>query len=157
VVIQDQVKDAAQLIDQILDYGRQTIMQREAIDAVTLIQDTVNLLKRTLPSNIAIKFIQEPGSYILIADKTRLQQVLMNLAVNARDAMPNGGVLQFILSAHKPAAIAWESEVTPSRVSTNRPPLQYCSDKEEPMQNWHESDWFKAWLELARKEDSKGG
>jgi signal transduction histidine kinase len=110
VVIQDQVKDAARLIDQILDYGRRTIMQREAVDAVTLIQDTVNLLKRTLPSNIAIKFIQEPGSYILIADKTRLQQVLMNLAVNARDAMPNGGVLQFILSAHKPAAIAWESE-----------------------------------------------
>ncbi|MFZ0544709.1 MAG: ATP-binding protein, partial [Candidatus Promineifilaceae bacterium] len=97
-VIQDQIKDAAQLIEQILDFGRRTIMRRQPLDAVALIENVIELLQRTLPSSIEIKFAHDPGQYILNADKSRLQQALVNLAVNARDAMPNGGTLVFTLT-----------------------------------------------------------
>lgn len=103
-VVQDQVKEAARLIDQILDFGRRTIMQRQAIDAAELVENVIVILKRTLPANIAIDFVREPGDYIFNADKGRLQQALMNLAVNARDAMPNGGALTFVLSNGEPPA-----------------------------------------------------
>lgn len=97
-VIQEQVKDAAHLIEQILDFGRRTIMQRRALDIVVLVEYITRLLKRTLPSNIAIQFIYDPGSYIIHADRGRLQQAFVNLAVNARDAMPDGGKLTFSLT-----------------------------------------------------------
>jgi signal transduction histidine kinase/ActR/RegA family two-component response regulator len=98
VIIQDQVKDAVRLIEQILDFGRRTIMQRKAYDAVVLIEDVITILKRTMPSNIAIEFIQEPGEYVLRIDKSRIHQALLNLALNARDAMPEGGTLTFSLT-----------------------------------------------------------
>lgn len=97
-VIQEQIRDAARLIEQILDFGRRTIMQRRAIDFAELVESVIQFLRRTLPSNITITFRQEPGSYTVHGDSGRLRQTLVNLAVNARDAMPDGGTLTFSLS-----------------------------------------------------------
>jgi signal transduction histidine kinase/CheY-like chemotaxis protein len=97
-VIREQIKDAARLIEQVLDFGRRTIMQRRAFDVVALVENVIKLLQRTLPSNIEIIYLHDPGEYILNADSGRLQQALMNLAVNARDAMPDGGILKFTLT-----------------------------------------------------------
>jgi signal transduction histidine kinase len=94
----DQVRDAARLIEQILDFGRRTIMQRDAYDAAEIVENVIAILKRTLPSNITIEFRSEPGEFVLDADKSRLQQAFINLAVNARDAMPEGGKLIFLLA-----------------------------------------------------------
>lgn len=102
-VIQDQTQDAAQLIEQILDFGRRSVMERKVTDLVDLIEDLVSLLKRTMPSNIVIQFEHDPGSYHFNADKARLQQAFMNLAVNARDAMPDGGRLKFMVMAERPS------------------------------------------------------
>jgi CheY-like chemotaxis protein len=52
-------------------------------------------LQRTLPESIEINFEADPSEYIVAADPTRIAQVIMNLAVNARDAMPEGGSLHF--------------------------------------------------------------
>ncbi len=53
----------------------------------------MKLLQRTLPEHIEIRFEYTQGDYIVNVDPTRIQQVLTNLAVNARDAMPQGGIL----------------------------------------------------------------
>jgi two-component system, cell cycle sensor histidine kinase and response regulator CckA len=103
-LIQNQSKDAAHLIQQILDFSRHSVMERKVTDMVDLVEELISLLQRTMPSNIPIQFEHNPGQYTLIADKTHLQQALMNLAVNARDAMPNGGRLQFTLLIERPAA-----------------------------------------------------
>ena len=55
----------------------------------------IKLLERTLPENIGIVLDCAPDEYLVKADPTRIQQMLMNLALNARDAMPQGGVLRF--------------------------------------------------------------
>ncbi|MBI1881174.1 MAG: GAF domain-containing protein, partial [Chloroflexi bacterium] len=92
---------AARLIRQILDFSRQSITEKRPIDVAPFLKETIKLLERTIPEDIRITLEIEPGSpeaYTLNADPTQLQQVLTNLAVNARDAMPAGGTLQFRLS-----------------------------------------------------------
>ncbi len=103
-VIQEQVQDAAYLIEQILDFGRRSVMERKVTDMVELVEDLIALLQRMIPSNISIHFEHSPGKFTLSADKARLQQAFMNLAVNARDAMPDGGQLEFALSLKRPSA-----------------------------------------------------
>ena len=94
-IIQQQVQSASSLIRQILDFSRQSVMERSTLDLLPFLKKMRKMLKRTLPETVIIKLHYEPGEYSALADPTRLQQVLMNLAVNARDAMPDGGVLSF--------------------------------------------------------------
>ena len=63
------------------------------MDFRVFLKEQVKLLQRTLPENIEIKLRGEEGEYLIEADPTRIQQVMMNLATNARDAMPDGGTL----------------------------------------------------------------
>lgn len=91
---------AAHLVRQILDFSRQTISEKIHLDLVVLVQETIKLLKRTLPENIHISFSPPPGRALMAqVDLTQIQQVLTNLAVNARDAMPNGGQLTFAVTS----------------------------------------------------------
>jgi signal transduction histidine kinase/ActR/RegA family two-component response regulator len=96
-VINQQVTHASKLIGQILDFSRQSVLERRPLSLVPLLKEQVNLLKRTLPENIAIELAVGPGDQMVNADPTRMQQMLTNLAVNARDAMPEGGRLRFSL------------------------------------------------------------
>ncbi|GAB4424483.1 MAG: hypothetical protein Kow0031_03490 [Anaerolineae bacterium] len=89
---------AAHLVRQILDFSRQTISERKPLDLLPLLQETIKLLQRTLPETIQIRLITPSERvYMAQADLTQIQQVLTNLAVNARDAMPDGGQLTFSL------------------------------------------------------------
>jgi len=92
-VIARQAKQATKLIQQILDFSRRSILERQSLDLVPPLKEIVKLLQRTLPENIQVALDYAPGEYAVNADPTRLQQVFMNLAVNARDAMPTGGEL----------------------------------------------------------------
>ena len=94
-----QGKRAARLVSQILDFSRQSITERRPLDLVEFLSETLRLLERTLPETIEIVLDIESRdeTYIVDADWTQLQQGLTNLAVNARDAMPVGGKLQFRL------------------------------------------------------------
>jgi len=73
-------------------------MERSRLDLYPFVKEVIKLLERTLPETITIDLDAEPDEYAVKADPTRLQQVLMNLAVNARDAMPDGGYLHLALS-----------------------------------------------------------
>jgi CheY-like chemotaxis protein len=92
---------AATLIRQILDFSRQSVTEKRPIDLAAFLKETIKLLERTISEDIRIVLEIEPNSYnayTLNGDPTQIQQVLANLAVNARDAMPVGGVMQFRLT-----------------------------------------------------------
>ncbi len=92
-MIDSQAKQASELIQQILDFSRRSVLERKPLDLMPLLKEQVKLLERTLPENIQVDLTYGHGEYTVNADPTRIQQVVMNLAVNARDAMPEGGTL----------------------------------------------------------------
>ena len=98
--IEQQGQRAAHLIRQILDFSRQSVMQRQAFDLAPFLKETVKFLERTIPEHIRIVLEMEPGSYSIHADLAQIQDVVTNLAVNARDAMPEGGKLRFSLAKY---------------------------------------------------------
>jgi PAS domain S-box-containing protein len=95
-----QGKRAANLVRQILDFARKNITSKRPLEFNGFLADVVRLLERTIPETIRLELeiesVQE--TFTLNADATQLQQVLTNLAVNAADAMPSGGLLKFRLS-----------------------------------------------------------
>jgi len=91
-------EQASQLVQQILDFSRRTMMKTQSLDLKPFVEEVVRVLERTIPENIAVHHEAGPGAYVVEADPTRIQQVLMNLALNARDAMPEGGELCIGLS-----------------------------------------------------------
>jgi len=94
----NQAKRGSTLTTQVLDFSRRSIMEKHPFDLVPFFTDLEKLLSRTLPENVKINmdFNGESG-YFINADPTRMQQAIMNLALNARDAMPKGGELSFSL------------------------------------------------------------
>lgn len=97
-IIDQQAQRAADLVQQILDFSRQSVLKRKPLDMVRFLKELISLLSRTLPETIEIEFNHSPGEYLIFADSARMQQVIVNLAVNARDAMPEGGNLNIELS-----------------------------------------------------------
>jgi PAS domain S-box-containing protein len=96
--VAEQGRRAAHLTRQILDFGRRSITEKQLLNLDIFLKDTIKLLKRTISENIHITLEMEPGEFKINADSTQIQQVLTNLAINAQDAMPAGGSLQFNLS-----------------------------------------------------------
>jgi PAS domain S-box-containing protein len=89
---------AARLVQQILDFSRRSTIERRPMDLVSFVKETVRFLERTIPETIRISLHYEPGEYLVNGDPAQLHQMLANLAVNARDAMPAGGELRLALS-----------------------------------------------------------
>ena len=96
--ILDEAREAAQLVQQILDFSRRSPIETRLVNMRVLAQESVDFLQRTLPETIHLLLEAGPGEHIVDADPSRLQQVLINLATNARDAMPEGGELCIALS-----------------------------------------------------------
>ncbi len=92
--ILEEAKDASRLVRQILDFSRQTPVETQRISLGEFIQGKSDMLRHTLPENIRF-LIEVPLREIVDeADSTQLQALMMNLVVNARDAMPNGGEIR---------------------------------------------------------------
>lgn len=97
-VISEQARRAAYLISQILDFSRRSIMDRRPMDLAPLLEELEKLLSHTLPETIRLMLLFDEGQFVVSADPTRMQQLFMNLALNARDTMPEGGELRLKLS-----------------------------------------------------------
>jgi two-component system cell cycle sensor histidine kinase/response regulator CckA len=88
----------AQLVRQILDFSRRTTLRSQPIDVVAFVDEIATILRRTLPESIRLVVDVSPEEIVASIDPARMEQVLMNLALNARDAMPEGGELRISLS-----------------------------------------------------------
>jgi len=84
---------AAALTGQLLAFARRQPLQPEIIDVNDLIRDMTDLLDRTLGERIEVRTILSPDTCTVEADRAQLESALLNVAVNARDAMPGGGIL----------------------------------------------------------------
>lgn len=81
----------AELTKQLLAFGRRQTLRPEVADANALIRSAVKLLDRTLSEKVKIDVIETKDLWRVEIDPTQLESALLNLSVNARDAMPNGG------------------------------------------------------------------
>jgi signal transduction histidine kinase/CheY-like chemotaxis protein len=86
-------ESASRLTAQLLAFTRRQVLQPERIDVGTAVAETTQMLARILPESISLDIVAEPGELFTMADAGQLQQVLVNLIVNARDAMLGGGRL----------------------------------------------------------------
>jgi two-component system, cell cycle sensor histidine kinase and response regulator CckA len=96
-VILEQAKSASALIRQILDFSRQSVLERRPLHLTTFLKELMKLAQRTLPETIQLDFAYGDDDHAIYADPTRIQQALLNLLVNAADAMPGGGSLSVTL------------------------------------------------------------
>lgn len=83
----------ADLVRQVLSFARGVSGQRILVDAGRLLHEMVKVIQDTFPKNIDVHHSITPGLWPVTGDPTQLHQVLLNLCVNARDAMPSGGRL----------------------------------------------------------------
>ena len=84
---------AATLTRQLLTFSRKQPLQRQVLDLNGVLQNLGNMLARLLREDIRLDYRFEPGLPAIEADAGMVEQIAVNLAVNARDAMPNGGQL----------------------------------------------------------------
>ncbi len=84
---------AASLTQQLLAFGRRQILEVKVLDLNVVLLDLNTMLRRVIGEDIELVVLPGEGLGKVKADPTRIEQVILNLAVNARDAMPNGGKL----------------------------------------------------------------
>lgn len=82
---------ASGLTQQLLAFGRKQVMQPVVMNLNTVVNDTGKMLKRWIGEDVEIKISLDSNLKTILADPNQMAQIIMNLAVNSRDAMPNGG------------------------------------------------------------------
>jgi PAS domain S-box-containing protein len=87
------VKRGAEIIQQVLTFGRGIDGERVAVKPADLLREVAEIIGQTFPKNITLTIESQPDLLPIIGDRTQIHQVLLNLCVNARDAMPKGGRL----------------------------------------------------------------
>ena len=86
---------AAELTGKLLAFSRRQVLQPAAVDIGAMLQSLGDMLRRTLEQRVRIEIEVEPGCPPVLADPVQLESAVLNIAINARDAMPEGGLLRF--------------------------------------------------------------
>jgi two-component system cell cycle sensor histidine kinase/response regulator CckA len=97
-VIKEAVERGAALVQQLLTSARQTEAHFSSFDLNTLVRELERMLEATFPKTISFLLELAPDLPPITADRSQIYQVLLNLCVNARDAMPAGGTLTLVTS-----------------------------------------------------------
>jgi len=90
---------AASLTRQLLAFSRKQVLAPVVLDLNALVENAVSMLRRVLAENIEISTSLQPDTGSIRADANQVEQIVLNLAANARDAMPQGGQLRLTTSA----------------------------------------------------------
>ncbi|NLX24296.1 MAG: response regulator [Phycisphaerae bacterium] len=101
-VIQDAAEQAVSVTRSLLAFARKLPCDKKPIRLRDVVQSSYRMLRRLLPSAVEIVVEEASEPLWMEADPTQLQQVVLNLAINARDAMPDGGTLRISISAGEP-------------------------------------------------------
>lgn len=91
--IQTAARRATSLTQQLLAFSRKQMLAPKVLDVHTVVIDMENILRRLIGEDIELQTSTDPDLWLVKADRSQIEQVIMNLAVNARDAMPRGGRL----------------------------------------------------------------
>ena len=105
-MVNDAIDRGTSVTRRLIGFARQSELQAAPIQPAALLADIVEVLSHTLGRGIEIKVEAEPALPPLLADQGQLETVLVNLAANARDAMPKGGLLTFQVAAESRAETA---------------------------------------------------
>lgn len=92
--VQEAARRAASITQQLLAFSRRQVLQPRALEISQVVRKSTELLRRLIQSNIDLQMETAREPLWIQADSSQLEQVLMNLVVNARDAMPTGGTLK---------------------------------------------------------------
>ncbi len=103
----------AELTSKLLAFSRRQVLQPTTVDVATLLGSLADMLRRTLDQRIRIEVDAGPAGAAALADPGQLEAALLNIAINARDAMPEGGTLRFRAQAvgRLPAHVAHEIDL----------------------------------------------
>jgi PAS domain S-box-containing protein len=113
VAIEAAAQRAAELTRQLLAFSRKQILRPQVIDPASVIDGVGNMLRRLLPEQIAIVVRKGPVAGAIRADPQQMQQVVINLALNARDAMPGAGTLTVALDQVHVGRAGESAEIEP--------------------------------------------
>ena len=92
---------AAELTRKLLAFSRRQVLRLEPLEIGVIVREFDPIVRRLLPENIVLDYRLEPGAVARV-DRGELEQVVLNLAVNARDAMPGGGLLEIAVRTDGP-------------------------------------------------------
>jgi PAS domain S-box-containing protein len=112
-ILSRQANHASNLVQQILDFSRKAMIETHLVDLAPFLRDVAELCRRTLPDHIRVELDGSPGPVYVRGDLLRLQAALLNLAFNARDAMPEGGTLRLRLACRQVEEAPPLPELTP--------------------------------------------
>ncbi|MFA5353981.1 MAG: response regulator [Thermodesulfovibrionales bacterium] len=94
-------RSASTLIKQILDFSRKSETEMTLLDLKPFVKEFTKLIRELIPENIRISYTLGDGHYLVEGDPTKIKQLLVNLSINSRDAMPQGGVLNLSLTRNR--------------------------------------------------------
>ena len=90
--VEQAAEQAGDVTKALLTFSHKQPEERQPVDITTLVAKSIRLFHRILPASIDIVPVLDPAPAVWVnADKVQLQQVLLNLVINAKDAMPDGG------------------------------------------------------------------
>jgi PAS domain S-box-containing protein len=96
-IVQTSAERGASIVKQVLTFARGADGDRVLLQPIYLVQEIAKIAEETFPKSIAIRTKYPEDLWTIVADPTQLHQVLLNLCINARDAMPTGGALTLAL------------------------------------------------------------
>ncbi len=91
------VQHGAQMTQQLLTFARQGVLHEETVDLNATIGGMTDFLRRTLGDVVSLEFVPAAGLWLSLIDPVQFEAAILNLAINARDAMPEGGHLRIDL------------------------------------------------------------
>src|SRR5438477_12950689 len=109
------VRRATELTRQVLASGRGQVLGSQAVDLNSLIEDSCCLLQRVVGEDVDLRISLDEDAGQIEADPGQIERVLLNLALNARDAMPSGGILTITTQALDSGGVPNQVDVKPGK------------------------------------------